>query len=231
MQKNLIIAGGIFHPFEESSAALAAQLEPLGIKSTITMDIEGALGGLDDYDMVTMNCLRWRMIQHEKYIPYRDEWAMELSQASRDALTTFVQGGGGLLGLHTASICFDIWPEWKDLLGVAWQWGQSHHPEIDDIDIKVNSTAHPIVAGIDDFTVHDEIYHHLAAADDAPGLLFAEADEGRQPLMVARQVGDGRSVYDALGHGPESVAHPSHARLLKRSALWLLGRDDEVRDI
>ena len=228
MAKNLIISGGIYHPFDETSAALAELLQPLGVASTITEDIEGALADLSSYDMVTMNCLRWRMIQHEKYIPFRDEWAMELSQAGRDALTNFVNGGGALLGLHTASICFDTWPGWKDLLGVMWAWGRSHHPDIGTIHVDVAADAHPIMAGVQPFEVHDEIYHHLAPADDAPGLLFAEADEGVQPLMWARQVGQGRAVYDSLGHGAESVNHPSHARILQRSALWLLGRDHEI---
>jgi len=231
MAEHLIISGGIYHPFDETSAALAGLLEGHGIRCTITEDIEGALASLGDYDLVTLNCIRWRMIQHEKYIPFRDEWAMELSQVGRDALTAHVQGGGGLLGLHTASICFDTWPEWKQLLGVAWQWGSSHHPDISDIKVEVNAAAHPIVDGIDDFEVHDEIYHHLAPADDAPGLLFAEADEGRQPLMWARQVGAGRVVYDSLGHDAAAMFQPTHARILQRAALWSLGRDTELEAI
>jgi hypothetical protein len=85
MARNLIISGGIYHPFDETSAALAGLLEPHGIESTITEDIEGGLATLKDYDLVTLNCIRWRMIQNEKYVPFRDEWAMELSQTGRDA--------------------------------------------------------------------------------------------------------------------------------------------------
>ena len=79
MARNLIISGGIYHPFDETSVMLAELLESVGITSTITEDIEGALATLDQYDLVTLNCIRWRMIQHEKYIPFRDQWAMELS--------------------------------------------------------------------------------------------------------------------------------------------------------
>lgn len=228
MNTNLIISGGIFHPFDETSAALAGLFDGLDIRSNITMDLEDALATLDQYDLVTMNCLRWRMIQHDKYIPFRDEWAMEISDAGRGALQNHVAAGGGLLGLHTASICFDTWDGWKDLLGVAWNWEKSFHPEIGDIEVAVAADAHPIVAGLEDFGLHDEIYHHLAPADDAPGLLFAEADEGIQPLMWARQVGAGRAVYDSLGHDAASINHPTHARILRRSALWVLGRDEEM---
>jgi type 1 glutamine amidotransferase len=231
MTRNLIISGGIYHPFDETSMALAALMDPLGVQSTISEDIEGALQNLDDYDLVTMNCIRWRMIQNEKYVPFRDEWAMELSDAGRTALHDHVHKGGGLLGMHTASICFDTWPEWKDLLGVMWQWGRSHHPEISDITVDVAPDAHPIVAGIEGFELFDEIYHHLAPADAAPGLMFAEADEGRQPLMWARDIGKGRVVYDSLGHDAASITHPTHQRILQRSVLWALGRDSELEAI
>jgi len=228
MAKNLIISGGIYHPFDETSAALAALMAPLGVQSTITEDIEGALQSLDEYDLVTLNCIRWRMIQNDKYIPFRDEWAMELSETGRQSLHDHVHKGGGLLGMHTASICFDTWPEWKDLLGVMWHWNRSFHPEIADINVEIADGAHPIVKGLQGFELFDEIYHHLAPADDAPGLLFAKADEGRQPLMWARDVGKGRVVYDSLGHDASSIAHPTHARILQRSVLWALGRDAEI---
>ena len=230
MAKNLIIKGGIYHPFDETSEALADLLAPLGIESEITLDIEGALADLSGYDLVTMNCLRWRMIQHEKYIPFRDEWAMELSETARQSLKNHVQGGGGLLGLHTASICFDTWPEWRDLLGAMWQWGKSHHPEIGDINVSVDPDAHVLVNGLEDFELFDEIYHHLDAAPGAVPMLSAEAEEGPQPLLFAHEAGQGRSVYSSLGHDAVSMRHPTHSRLLQRAACWALGgSDDEVR--
>ena len=226
MAENLIISGGIFHPFEETSAALSGLFDRLDIRSTISMDVEDALSKLNRYDLLTVNCLRWRMIQAERHEPYREEWAMELSQAGRNAISEFLARGGGLLGLHTASICFDTWPEWQDLLGATWDWEDSFHPVISDITVEVATGAHPIVDGLVDFTLHDEVFHHLTTAGDAPALLHAELDDGRQPLLWARQVGSGRAVYDALGHGPESLENPSHARILQRAALWALGRSD-----
>ncbi|MBI1181761.1 MAG: ThuA domain-containing protein [Alphaproteobacteria bacterium] len=226
MTRNLIITGGIFHPFEDTSAALSAQLSPLGVVSTVSSDIEEALAELDRYDLLTVNCLRWRMIQAERHAPYRDEWAMELSASARDAVSRFVREGGALLGLHTAGLCFDTWPEWQTLLGATWDWDRSYHPPLGDVEVEVRTDAHPIVAGLADFDTQDEVFHHLTSADDAESLLFAELDDGRQPLLWARQVGKGRAVYDALGHSPRSIEHPVHARILRRAALWALGRPD-----
>lgn len=228
MAENLILTGGIFHPFEEASAALAETLEEVGIHSTITLDIEQGLATLGQYDLLTVYALRWRMIQNEKYVPYRDEWQFSLSQSGQEAIRSFVERGGGLLGLHTASICFDDWPEWGSILGGAWDWGRSFHPELGTVDVKVSPSGHPIVAGIDDFAVEDEIYHYLALESDIKPLLTAQAEleDGPQTLCWARDFGQGRVVYDSLAHDANSVRHPTHQRILKRSALWATKKPD-----
>ncbi len=43
MARNLILTGGLFHPFEEASETLAGLLAPLGISSDITTDIASSV--------------------------------------------------------------------------------------------------------------------------------------------------------------------------------------------
>jgi hypothetical protein len=84
---------------------LAGSLQPLGVESEVFDDVERALEELaaDGSALLTVNALRWRMAG-EKYDPYRKEWFFELSDSGRQALTQHVAAGGGVLGLHTASI-------------------------------------------------------------------------------------------------------------------------------
>jgi type 1 glutamine amidotransferase len=228
--RNLIISGGIYHPFEETSATLAAMFEPLGVQSTVVGDVDAAVDSLatGNYDLVTVNALRWRMLNHEKYVPFRAEWQFELSRSRQDALADFVAAGGGLLGLHTASICFDTWCGWRDLLGAAWNWERSFHPEPAPLEVRPSTAGHVITRGLEPFRLTDELYHHLDQAPGATVLLEADAPDegGPQALMFAQAYGAGRCVYDALGHDAESLTHECHARLLKRSAAWALGWDD-----
>lgn len=237
MAENLILIGGIYHPFEESSAALAECLGDVGILSTITMDIESGLEQLasgDRFSLLTIYALRFSMVQHEKYGPYRDEWAFSLSEAGQTAIRSHVEQGGGLLAMHTASICFDNWPEWRDILGGAWDWSRSFHPEISPIHVDIASKDHAIMSNLNDFDVTDEIYHHLAPLPDVEPLLTAQAseEEGPQTIMWARRLGQGRVVYDGLGHDAASVRNATHQRILKRAALWALQQpEDELRAI
>ena len=229
--KHVLLTGGIFHPFDATSSHLAQSFASLGIETEIFDDVEAGLSRVRDArpSLLTVNLLRWRMAG-EKYDPYRDEWYFELSEEGRKAISEHVEGGGGLLGLHTASICFDSWAGWGDVLGADWIWGESYHPALGPVHVAPTATQHPITAGLGDFSVNDEVYTKLALRDDVQGLLEALPGDGApaQPLLWARSVGSGRVVYDALGHDVASLANPVHARVLTRAALWLLGRDQEI---
>lgn len=221
--RNLIVTGGIFHPFEETSQALAGLLGSVGISSQITTDLEDGMRALatGQFELLTVYALRWTMTQKDKYEPYRKQWAYRSSKALSDTLTGFVSGGGALLGLHTASICFDDWPQWRDVLGGQWDWDQSFHPPLAPVSILPTDHFHPIVADVQPFEINDEVYHHLSPMPDVKPLLSSDVGSGPQPVLWARQFGEGKVVYDALGHDAESITHPVHAGILQRAAQWL----------
>ena len=119
--RNLILTGGINHDFIDTANALDEVLAKAGIQSEVFPDIDEGFDALDQhtYDLVTVFALRWRMLDNDKYIPFRDEWAYEISDRDQNNLAHHLGQGRGLLGLHTAAICFDTWPQWKELLGVS----------------------------------------------------------------------------------------------------------------
>ena len=128
--KNLLLSGGIYHPFEETSASIAGHLESLGVTSVI----RGVRSGLEtlrteDFDLLTVNALSWSMTQAEKYEPFRDQFAFNPSDDDRRAIENHMDGGGGLLGLHTggqsASTAGHIG---RALLGIGWVWGTVASP-------------------------------------------------------------------------------------------------------
>ena len=75
--------------------------------------------------------------------------------------------------------------------------------------------AHPIVAGVTDFEVVDEIYTRLAYRDVVPLMTSVRRDE-QQPLLWVRPFGGGTVVYDALGHDERSLGHPCQATIVRR---------------
>ncbi len=231
MATNLILTGGVFHPFDTAAPALAKLLAAHGIESTISEDIEGGLGRVarGEFDLLTVYALRWTMTQHEKYAPHRARWALSLSASGREAILAHLRRGRGLFGLHTASICFDDWPGWRNVLGGAWVWGRSGHPPYGPATAEIERTDHPLTRGLGGFAIDDEIYGNQDLAADVVPLMRAAAGDraaGWHPVLWARQAEGGRVAFDALGHDAASLEHPTHRRIVARAALWALGRPD-----
>jgi hypothetical protein len=232
MIRNLVLSGGPAHDFDATSAALVDLLAGEGIESVVLTEPAEALAllraaeadGSPPVDLLTLNALRWRM-EVERYAHLRDEQAFDLTEADAALLERFVVGGGGLLALHTAVICFDAQPRWRRLCGAAWDWSSSGHPTVGPVRVRVRAAgrSHPLTAGVDDFTVTDEVYGFLDIDDDLAPLLTGHHGGVDHPLLWARQVGRGRVVTDLLGHGVESVTHPAHATILARAAVWAAG--------
>ena len=214
MTENLILSGGIYHPFEETSARAAELLAGAGIRSEIRGVADGlALLRERQFDIVTVNALAFSMTQAEKYAPLRERHAFTPSEADRGALRDHARRGGALLGLHTAAICFDGWAEWPDMLGAGWVWGRSHHPAPDYV----------TVTGPDgDAEIWDELYCDLQIAEDARVVATATCEGiAPQPILLTRE----RSAYLGLGHDLTGMAAPGYAPLLRRAAGLALGRE------
>ncbi len=98
--------------------------------------------------------------------------------------------------------------------------------------VRAGARAHrreraSFLRGLPDFELNDEVFQALDDVSGATPLMHAQVQSDPQkawhPMLWARQQGRGRVVYDALGHDPGSIAHPVHAQILTRAALWAAG--------
>jgi type 1 glutamine amidotransferase len=228
----VVLSGGLTHDFPATTACLVGLLEPEGF----AVEVHEGVGGVDDAllalpgaDLLVVNALRWTMRGPGVPERYRSQAETEGASPSPEARAAFdahLAAGGGVLGMHTAALCFDDWPAWGAALGAAWVWGRSQHPPLGPpVDVDVVGD-HPVVDGLGDFTVVDEVYGDMDLAPDLRPLLAAPQPDGdarRMPLLWAREHGGARVAYDALGHHPPSYAVPEHAEMVRRAALWAAG--------
>lgn len=225
----VVLSGGLTHDFPATTACLTGLLDDAGVDVEVhtgTEGVDSALRSLPGAALFVVNALRWSMTGAATPDRYRDEADAEGASPSpqaRDALAAHLAAGGGVLGMHTASICFDDWPGWAETLGGAWVWGESSHPPLGPaVDVSV-AAAHPLVDGLDDFTILDEVYSDLVTTPGIEPLLSAPhpgTDAPAHPLLWAREHGGGRIVYDALGHHPPSYDVPEHREIVRRAIGW-----------
>ena len=218
----LILTGGP-HPFAETTPLLAALLAGEGCAVVIVEDPDEMAHRLDegDTDLLVANTLRWRMLD-DRFADQRHRFGYSTPPATAAAIHAWVNGGGRLLACHGAPICFDDWPGWGDLLGARWSWGQSEHPPLGEVHLRITAPEHPLVAGLADAVITDECYGFLEHTAPIEALVTAAHGGVDHPLLWERPVGTGRAVVCLLGHGAVSFEHPTHAEILRRSIRHLL---------
>jgi len=122
--------------------------------------------------------------------------------AQKAAILGFVDGGGGFIGVHSATDTLYEWPEYGRLVGAYFK----EHPWTGEATILVEDRAHPIMTGApESFRLLDEFYTfrqnprpsvHVLVSLDASSVQAA----GDYPLAWTQSIGRGRSYYNALGH-------------------------------
>ena len=126
--------------------------------------------------MLTVYALRWTMQTGEKYKPYREQWALSLSEASRHALTDFVreeehswpctpQPSASMTGMNGL----------KSLSQVGLGYFES--PPFGPVETIKEPLEHPITKRVESFHLEDEVYNRMQLTLDVEPLLSARATE------------------------------------------------------
>ena len=224
----VVLSGGYAHPFAETSAVVAELAADAGLAPEIHTSVGEAVLALPGARLLVVNALWWSMLQDEKYAPHRAAHARTLEDVELAALVQHVAAGGGLVALHTATICWDTQPGWVQLMGGGWAWGRSHHPPLGPVSVTLTADG-AALSGAADFDVIDEAYHCLDPAPDCRILAHATAGGAPQPVAWTRIHGKGRVAVDALGHDVRSLKVQGHAALLRGLISWTVGGDDNAQ--
>jgi hypothetical protein len=234
----LLLAGGSphAHDFDSSGAAMAEVISALGCDVQTCDNPDTAADLLDaarDPDIPSIDALvvlgLWWRMAGDVYDPWRERHAYITPAATRLALTSFVDQGGGLLAMHTSPICFDDWPGWADIVGGRWRWGISSHPPFGCVNAQIAAADHPVVKGSPSvLELDDEVYGDLEIRDSVEVLAVARRDESDddQPVVWAHRFGAGRVVFDCFGHDVASICHPDHTRIIEQAITWILRSED-----
>lgn len=176
---------------------------------------------------------------------HQDKFEDALSQSSRDALSAFVQRGGGIVAIKGGLAAAG--PEWSlKNLGGAWDQQDSRYIR-NVMMLCVAQHLHPIAKGAGTFDLDDETYYDLTFDNDISVFASAFTPKGRdakrgegprvpgrdvratiydiQPQMWAHEGANHRAAVLLQG-APESLAHNSVQTFLLRAVSWTAKRDD-----
>jgi len=160
---------------------------------------------------------------------------LPLSGAQRDGLLGFVRGGGGFVGIHSATDTFYEWPDYGEMLGGTFDG----HPWHERVGVKVEDPSHPSTEHLGEaFEITDEIYQfkdwdrdrvHVLLSLDPESVDLSKPAVHREdrdfPLAWCRPYGEGRVFYAALGHREEVWGDPRFLRHVAGGVLWAMGQE------
>lgn len=186
---------------------LSIKLFHSGINMTYTVDLK---------DINTEN-----LKKYDGLIIYANHDSLPPAQES--AMKAFVEGGKGLIPLHSASGCFRNSDWYIKTIG-----GQFESHKLGTFKNVILKPDHPVMRGITDFTTFDETY--ILKNLNPDNLVLGERIDGEvhEPYTWVRNEGKGRVFYTAYGHDDSTWTNNGFLDLVRNGVLWAVG--DKVQN-
>jgi hypothetical protein len=201
----VLVCGGRWHDFDHARLQLLTALAEHGEVKARVFEDYACLGALAAADLlVTYTC------------------DVRPSPEQQDALVDFVSRGGRWLALHGSNAAIDapapgaerVFSTPRAFGPVADVLGSQFlgHPPIAPYRVEVTSPDHPLVRGIEPFTVTDELYiselHppldvllHASYRGSCRGFAEGSVDDDEvRPVLYTHDTGRGTVCYFTLGH-------------------------------
>jgi type 1 glutamine amidotransferase len=163
-----------------------------------------------------------------------------LTLRQRAAFRSYVEHGGGFVGIHGAGGDLAYFWDWyaDTLLGARFK-AHPTNPSFQDARVVVDRPANAITRGLaPSWTMNDEWYSFAASPRATGANVLLTLDEtsyapigagadiamGDHPIAWTRCLGDGRAFYSAIGHRPETYADANNRRFLEQAITWAANR-------
>jgi type 1 glutamine amidotransferase len=153
-----------------------------------------------------------------------------LNAAEQNALEAFATGGGGFVGIHSASDTEYDWAFYgSELVGAYFM----SHPATQPATVNRTETDHQSTRHLPKSWMRtDEWYNFRAIPPGAFDILLTVDEKtytggtmgAAHPIAWSRTVGSGRSLYTALGHTTESWSEPLFLKHVEEAVAWAGGR-------
>jgi len=136
-----------------------------------------------------------------------------LNAAQQTAFESYVRGGGGYVGIHSAADTEHDWPFYGELVGAYFV----SHPAIQQATERIENRAHAATAHLGQTWARTDEWYNFGTNPRSSARVLATLDEstysggsmgGDHPITWCKNVQAGRSFYTGNGHNQSSYAEP-----------------------
>lgn len=148
-----------------------------------------------------------------------------LDENQKKAFQSYIQSGGGFVGIHAASFTELDWPWYGELVGRFFKG----HPKVQEATIKVVDTKHPATRHLPQNWTWTEEWIDFHPLNSEKLQIVLKVDETSyegggmgedHPIAWYQNIGKGRSFYTGLGHTDESYSDPDFIQHLYGAIFW-----------
>lgn len=212
------VGGPAFHPVAEQARRIVSWLEGSGHETRLAEGL-AAFDRLEECDLFVLMGLFHTGQGDPPYVPP--------DESRRAAFRRFVASGRPILAHHGGIASYDDWPEFGALVGFRWIWGVTSHSPLGEHRVRVTDPASPLLAGISDYALTDELYYDVWMDRRARVHAAASWDGADRPMVCSLQGREsgpgGRAVYLANGHDLRAFEAEALRRLWLNAVAWLAG--------
>lgn len=210
-KKALVVYGGWpGHGPKETSALLAGDLLNAGFEVEVSDSLDALADGakLKTFDLI---------------VPH---WTMgQLTGEQEKALCGAVESGTGLGGVHGGmGDAFRGNTLYQFMVGGQFVAHPDNHK---DYAVKFAKLKDPIIAGLEDFSLHSEQYYmHVDPSNEVLALTTFNSTSAPwvngtvMPVAWKRRYGQGRVFYQSIGHSTKELEIPQVREMTRRGLLW-----------
>ncbi|TDE14022.1 ThuA domain-containing protein [Jiangella asiatica] len=152
-----------------------------------------------------------------------------LNEEQRAAFQRYIQGGGGFVGIHSASGTERDWEWYGELVGAFFL----SHPPIQEVEVEVDDPVHPSTSHLPqewvrteepyDFVTNPRGDVHVLASFDSKSYTGHRMGADH-PITWCQNFDGGRSWYTGMGHNPSAFTdEPLFVQHLLGGIQWAAG--------
>jgi uncharacterized protein len=142
-------------------------------------------------------------------------------KALRETIESFGSIRQGLVILHHALLAFPEWRKWSDIVGIENRKFGFYPDQV--VPFNVESADHPIMKGVDNFTMTDETYTLDEPDNDSALLLSTTHKQSIKSIAWCREHQKSRVFCYQSGHDNTSFSNSSFQTILRNGILWAAG--------
>lgn len=150
----------------------------------------------------------------------------KISEEEKSNFLKLCRNGKAMVFLHHSLVSYQHWPEFQQIIG-----GKYHQKASDEhaastykhdvnIQVKVAQPNHPILKGINDFEIFDEVYGNFSVNQEVIPLLTTDHPESSKNIAWINEYEHSKIVYIQLGHDHHAYENTTYRKLLQQAIWW-----------